>query len=181
MSSFQQAVKPESLVQSRVLTKCSGHIPNQLVLLCQNKLFLSFQILMLFLKHPLWNPLQFLCNVKVTTALCFMRWLILRDDEYVFYTALNLLLGWFLGLVNVYKGSPCLWPKQSSLTVLSPFHGIQEWKQSMENCAQCFNAAQMEKTKRVWKNKQKKINNKGMLQSGHETWDWWRITETHNG
>lgn len=83
------------LVQSRVLTKRSGHSPNQLVLLCQNKLFLQFQILTLFFNILYETTLQFLCNVKVTTALCFMRWLILNDDEYIFYTTLNHLLGCF--------------------------------------------------------------------------------------
>jgi len=57
------------LVQSRVLTKYSGHSPNQLVLLCQNKLFLQFQILMLFFNVLYETAPQFLCNVKVTTLL----------------------------------------------------------------------------------------------------------------
>lgn len=103
------------LVQSRLLTKCSGHIPNQLVLFCQNKLLLQFQILMLFFNILYETALQFLCNVKVTIALCFMRWLMHNDDEYIFYPALSHLLRWFWELVNVYKVSLCLWTKQSKI------------------------------------------------------------------
>lgn len=94
---------------------------------------------MLFLKHFLWNPLQFLCNVKVTTALCFMRWLILKHDEYVFYIALNLLLGWFWGLVNVYKDLHVsdqnkTWNNQCDCSVSIPWHprksrnGSRAWR-----------------------------------------------------
>lgn len=92
------------LVQSRLLNKHSGHIPNQtFFFLCQNKLFLQIQILMLFLNILYETFLQFLCNVKVTIALCFRRWLILNDDEHIFYTTLNYLLGRFWGLAYVYE------------------------------------------------------------------------------
>lgn len=50
---------------------------------------------MLFLNILCETFLQFLCNVTVTIALCFRRWLILNDDEHIFYTALNYLLGRF--------------------------------------------------------------------------------------